>query len=165
MASRRRAVQPPARHRIGNAGGRGNAQGQPLHTSHREIGEGLRFDVIAVPAGLLGGHHPALQARAQLAHQRRVVPPAAADNPGKRRARQMFDAARNRGRGERGERRCAVRGRQSLHIGHGKIEIDRAILAASVGRSDGRASWQALAHSLVRCARVYRRGRSPRQCA
>ena len=105
---------------------RGNAERQARQRAHRQIGEGLGLQHIAVPAHAFHRRRPARrEPRAQRRHQRRVVPAAAGDQPAPRRRRQAVAAARDGGGGEGHQGRGTV----------GRRQIRRRRVASKASRS------------------------------
>ena len=93
---------------------------QAARHPHRQIGEGLRLQHVAVrgPTASTGSTGASSRA-AQHRHQRRVAPPAAADQPARRRLGKCRAASRDAGRGSGGQRRRAIVGRTARRPGRG----------------------------------------------
>src|SRR5438876_7665033 len=89
------AKQAPATGRPCHAGGRGQAQRQAQDRTYREIGEGLRFDRVAVPTDCPAQAHRRAEPPAERRHERRVVPPTTADQPLAGRSREISNRSRD----------------------------------------------------------------------
>ena len=85
----------------------GKEIGRPRRERKRQIGETLRFDAVAVEADRLDRLDLDLQPFAEPAHEVRVSPPAAADQPARRRLRDVLQ--RRRGRFDRERARASPR--------------------------------------------------------
>ncbi len=145
----------------------GKLIGSPRRHPRRQEAEALRLQRVAVPAQRLHRIDRHAEPVAQCRHDRRIVPPAAGDQPAQRRRRQRRGG--DRGGGERHQRRRAIGRRQVARArsppATRRSPADPAISAPGGRNTDAPAAGPAPPHPPARTAPARHRGRTRRRCA
>ena len=123
----------PAGHRFRHPGGARKADRQAGERADRQEGEALRLHRVATPAELVRGDGVDAGPRLQHRHQRRVVPPAAADEQRQRPLRQKVERLADRGGGEGRQQRRPSSAAEPVRHRRGEAE---AVERLRIGRRE-----------------------------